>query len=170
MTPTHWNVGLPTSPSERNSLWASLIGEFRDRIGFTHIDLIPDDAQLSAMNAAADVHAAFRTLSRAAHEDRGVAVPASSGPAPLGMHVELAPPDIFSAFEVYGPYSINVDVWRESDRALLADNPNGSPRPDPLIDQLDSMDGLLLSLDEAELVVANAWAAKCGVRIELLRR
>ena len=122
------------------------------------------------MNAPAGVHAAFRMLSRAAHEDRGVAVPASSGPAPLGMHVELAAPDIFSAFEVYGPYSINVDVWRDSDRALLANNPNGSPRPDPLIDQLDSMYALLLSLDETELGVASAWAARSGVRIELLRR
>lgn len=168
--PTRWTVSLPTSPSERNSLWASLIGEFRDRIGFAHIDLIPDDVQLSAMNASADVHAAFRTLSLAADEARGVALPASSGPAPLGMHVELDAREVFSAFEVYGPYSINVDVWRVSDRALLADNPNGSPRPDPFIDQLDSMDALLLSLDETELGVANAWATKAGVRIELLRR
>jgi hypothetical protein len=39
-----------------------------------------------------------------------------------------------------------------------------------LIDQLDSMDALLLSLDEAELGVASAWAASSSVRIELLRR
>lgn len=170
MMPTLWKVGLPGSPSERNSLWVSLVGEFRDRIAFTHIDLIPDDAQLSAMNAAAEVHAAFRTLSLAAHEDRWVAVPASSGPAPLGMHIELDARAIFHAFELYGPYSINVDVWRESDRALLAENPSGSPRPDPLIDQLDSMDALLLSLDETEFCVAKAWAARSGVRIERLRR
>ena len=95
-----------------------------------------------------------------------MAVPASSGPAPLGMHIELAAPETFNAFEVYGPYSINVDVWRESDRASLAGNPYRTPRPDPLIDQIDGMDALLLSLDETELDVANVWAARSGVRIE----
>lgn len=117
------------------------------------------------MNAPAELHTAFLTLSLAEREYRGVAVPASSGPAPLGMHIELAAPEIFNAFKEYGPYSINVDVWRESDRLLLAD-PNRPPRPDPLIDQLDSMNALLLSLDKTELDVAQTWAAKFGVRIE----
>ena len=166
MSPTLWKVNLPKSPLERTSLWASLVREFRDRIGFAHIDLIPDDAQLSAMNASADVHAAFRTLSLAAQEHPEVAVTASSGPPPLGMHIELAAPETFSAFEVYGPYSINVDVWRESDRASLASTTYRTPRPDPLIDQLDSMDALLLSLDGTELDVANAWAIRSKVRIE----
>lgn len=169
MIPTHWKVNLPNSRSEKSLLWASLVGDLRDRIGFAHVDLIPDDAQLSAMNAADEVHAAFRALSLAAQENRGVAVPASSGPAPLGMHIELAAPDNFKAFEVYGPYSINVDVWRESDRASLSGNGNRTPRPDPLIDQIDSMDALLLSLEETEVTIANAWAARSGVRIELCR-
>jgi hypothetical protein len=170
MTPTRWQVGIPDSPSERNSIWASLVREFRDRIGFAHIDLIPDDGQLAAMNATAEVHEAFRALSLAAQQSRRVAVLASSGPGPLGMHIELALPDVFTAFEVYGPYSINIDVWRESDRDVLAYTPDRSPRPDPLIDQLDSMDAIILSLDETELGIAHAWAARAGVRIKLLRR
>jgi hypothetical protein len=39
-----------------------------------------------------------------------------------------------------------------------------------LIDQLDSMDAIILSLDETELGIAHAWAARAGVRIKLLRR
>lgn len=168
--PTLWKVDLPTQLSERNSLWAGLVREFRGRIGFTHIDLIPDEAQLSSMNAPPEVHAAFRALSVGAQDDIALGVPASSGPAPLGMHIELAAPDVFNAFEVYGPYSINVDVWRESDRSMLAENTNRPMRPDPLIDQLDSMEALILSLDESELGVANAWAVRSGLCIGLLRR
>lgn len=170
MTRRLWSVSLPNTTDERDALWTSLLQELRDRIGFAHVDLIPDESQLSRVGASIEVHAAFRVLSLAASRDSPSATRSSSGPAPLGAHIELHHPGTFRALEVYGPHSINVHVWRESDREYLSEREPTLLRPDPMIDQMDSMEALLLSVDDAEHAGVDAWAARSGVHVDLFHR
>lgn len=97
-------------------------------------------------------------------------MPASSSPAPLGMHVELADPTTMAALQVYGPYSINVDIWRDADRRLLGEPSPRHSRPHPAIDQIDSMDALILSLEKTELDGIHEWAAQADVRLVAISR
>lgn len=155
-----WRVDFETTGLEKAEIWKLLVNELHDTIGFAHVDLIPDDRQLLGMGASGDVRWAVRTLALAARRDSNQAVPSSSGPAPLGIHIELADETTFAAFVVYGPYSIKIDVWRNDDRGLLAVQPSTSTRPRPLIEQIDSMSAVLVSLNDNEVDVLTRLSDK----------
>jgi hypothetical protein len=163
-------VELPDAFQQKAEIWQSLIYELREAIAFAHVDLIPDEDQLAKMGAPDPVRLAFQTLSLAAKRNSHLAVQASSGPAPLGMHIEVSHTSVVSALAAYGAYSIGVDVWRESDRRLLADPDALTLRPYPLIDQIDSMDALLVCPSEDELASIQQWASRSGVALQEPRR
>lgn len=149
---------------QRRAVWALALRLFRSEVSFAHVDLIPDGSPSWPLSA--EERKAFAVLQEAVARDAGQAVPASSGGPPLGLHVELADPDVFEAIVVYGVASINCEIYRHRDRAALQDA--GGPMVWPMVSTHDQrLTPLNLEEDEAELL--QDAVCRSGLDVEVVR-
>lgn len=136
---------------------------FRSELGFAHVDLIPDGSR-SWPFSSPEERTAFEVLRDAVARD-AKSLPSSSVGA-VGRHVELADPTLFEAVVVYGLTSINCEVYRHRDRAVLLD-PLG-PWVDPMVSTHDHvLTPLALEEDEAELF--QEALRRHGLEVEVVR-
>ena len=168
---TAYRIGDDRSPLDLvAAVFAEVASLLRSSLGFAHVDLIPDRSRLVALKVDQSIIDAFDGLRLAVERDRARALPATSGPDPLGLHVEVHEGSSFHDLVRYGPYSIGVHLYFEEDRAAVLRSPVSKVRPEPAIEMDDSAQLMVVTLcaDRFEWLQGDLSAAARMLPIRVL--